>query len=256
MKKYAKMLCLALMGLAMMCSCSKRSQVEIGIRQANLECPISISEDMELSSFTVEGDYVVFTYTVLEQILEAESIYDLMNAQSIIQSAAQDEESKALFAAMADADMGLKTRVIGQASNFCKDHTYEAQQIREWLKDIESGKIDTDAAKYLEASFENAKKQCPLQVDELTTMIDCGFDGTDVYYIYQIDEEVLSMTDFAQAEEVMKEQIIAGLRNPENRAVQPIIARMKEIGAQFYYVYVGTLDEETTVQIVIDPNEL
>lgn len=91
------------------------------------------------------------------------------------------------------------------------------------------------------------------QIDYMTKMISCSFDGTNMTYIYEIDEDYATISDlnvigFANE---MKTTLYLQWRN--NSDLQEIKKALKTLKGNVKYIYVGSYSrQKITVTIDMD----
>lgn len=254
MKKFLSLLLTAILAV-MLCSCtSSRQQLEDGLKSANRECPLTVGAGVTMTGIFLENDYVVFSYLCDESSISAQDLYNGIDGETFIQMAAMEKGMNKVLNLMVDSNTGVKFRVTGTASGFCEDITFDSQEVKAWQQRLKNGEVDGSPAGYLTASMNAAKKGCPMQVDEITIMTDCGYENNTVFYTYTIlESDELTIDDID--EEAMEEMLYGNLTNGQIPAAAQLVGYVKDVNGKFRYTYVGNQTGRTMV-IVIDSDEL
>lgn len=254
MKKYLFLLLTAIIAV-MLSSCNNaQKQLEEGLKVANATCPVNIGSGITITGYFIEDNYVVFSYLCDESQISAESLFNSLDGGTFVQMAAMDENVRTVLDLMTKADVGLKFRVTGSSSGFRDDLAYENNEVKTWQKSLQNGDIDGSVDSYLKVTMDAAKKSCPMQVDEITVMTDCGYEDNAIFYIYSIIEDDEFTIDDID-EEIMEDMLRENLSDEENPAIEQLVGHAKEAGAKFRYTYIGSQTGHT-ISIVVDSEEL
>lgn len=254
MKKIFSILLTAILAVMLSSCTSPRKQLEDCIKSVNAACPQKVAPGVSITDYFLESDYMVISYLCDDSQMPAESLYKGLNGDSFKQMAAADKNGLQLLELMAKADIGLKYRVSGSNSGFRKDLSFESKDIKTWISSIKNGEVSGSDASFIASTMAAAKNGCPMQVDEITIMTDCGFENNVVYYVYSIIESnELSVDDLD--EDAMYEILLQGLTDKNNPAVRLLIERVQKINGQFRYTYVGDKTGQS-LEVIFDAKDL
>lgn len=254
MKKIFSYLLMAIVAVMLSACSDARQKLEQSVKYANSGCPQNVSADIVISGYYLEEDYVVISYLVGEESIQAEFLYNSLGAESFVQMAALDSSIRQLIDLMIKANTGLKLRVAGQKSGFRQDKTFEPTVVKEWGKRLNSGEVESSAEALLKAEMETTNQACPAQIDELTVMTRCAYeDGTICYYYNIIEGNGIMITDLNM--NLMRNNLQTALSNKQDAAISLLVRRAKEAGAKLRYVYTGSQTGKT-YEIIIDSKDL
>ena len=102
------------------------------------------------------------------------------------------------------------------------------------------------AKKYLDKAAKGV--DVPMEVDYMTTLVSCEFDGQDLIYEYEVDEDYASISELRENENIIREGIESNLEKPETQELQE---KLREIGGKMIHKYIGNETGEV-ITIVID----
>jgi len=95
-----------------------------------------------------------------------------------------------------------------------------------------------------------AKQLKGKKVDAMTRVISCDFDGSDVIYTYEIDEDVASIDDLRTMKETLKGNVKSVLDNTPGFAATK--KNLQIIDGKVVYNYVGNKSKKV-LTITIEP---
>lgn len=115
----------------------------------------------------------------------------------------------------------------------------------------------------LKYAMEEANAECPVAVDDVTTMVNCRFDGSNVYYNYVIDEEESefylyeeeSQTLLADIMKPLLEQSFVEDLGEDKEDVILLLENCIAADAELHYNYKGNISGGYS-RIVFSPYEL
>lgn len=227
MKRYLSLF-LLLLTLVCVSGCkdqSKTSELEANIEAANKICPtpfdlgtlksIKYDKKSNVVTFTVEI-YSERTGINLDSINNNRDIM-LENLRLFI----SNESGKKVAKDISDADAGLKFiyKDLSTGKNL------SVQLTSAELKDIASSDVDQSEInkRQLDASILMTNIQCPIEVDDWTTLIIVRDNGSAIIYNYEIDEEKLNMDDFSRVSNLVRDDLIEDFSN------DPSLAELKRL---------------------------
>ena len=108
-----------------------------------------------------------------------------------------------------------------------------------------------DSLKY---EAELANQLAPMSLDHMTTMMSCEFDGSNLVYNYEIDEDYSTIGEMKEKQmTTLKKTLEAQWRN--NPQLEGTKANLKTIGGKVIYNYIGDTSKKI-MSISFDPNNL
>lgn len=219
------------------------------IQQLNHNLPIKISNEIDFTSVFVENGYLVYEYAFNEKWTPISEL-SLKDTKTTIQMGMTKTENIELLKCLVKLGLGLKGRYMGDRSKKCREVVVSCEEVKEWIKMIPTKKDDTQ--EYLRLLAQSQSERCPLQVDEITTMSSCRYDGKNFYIYYIIDESIVDFEDLIEANEDIKKDIMSTL----NKDIGPryIFEKCKSANVSIRFVYKGSKSGKS-VLIECTPNE-
>ena len=111
----------------------------------------------------------------------------------------------------------------------------------------------------MESAVAEASRECPMYIDEYTTVTNIQLEGHDIVYVCSVNEYLLGMevTIFQNPEVIsaMKQEVLKALRtNPDPNVIE-LIRLCKKDNYNIVYRYVGS-SSYAIVEVRVLPDEL
>lgn len=235
---------------------SSKKELQKTIETANKECPIDLGMIGEMSSmrFDEEADEVIITMTIRKDFpLKISALQNLKNTlkRAMLGNWARTESSIKLMKDIAKANSRFTMVMQTEVTN----ENIEINISKDEVKDLAEGNIDPILPRdLLEIMAVSANAQCPMQVDEATTLSSASLEGSNFVYNYSLDENSVSIEALKQNKTVLKANIKQTLFAPD-----PIVKQMvdlcKEANIGLLYRYVGEVSGNVCV-VKFAPSEL
>lgn len=87
--------------------------------------------------------------------------------------------------------------------------------------------------------------ETPMEVDYMTILISCEFDGNNIVYDYIVDEDHATISELRDSEDEIRESIESNLKKTEE--VREMVKNLKKIGGKVIYKYYGNHSGEKIV---------
>lgn len=258
MKQILNYLIVVLMATLSFASCTSSAKkiVEQAAMEGNKQCPMTVTADVSMTSMTVEGNYLVYSYLVHENIFSVEHILDPMSEETFKQTFSLSDETRVLLNSLIAADMGLIARVKGERSGELKEKKFEPKTVKKMKAETAVPTFDSSADSFLTTTMENNKSLCPLQIDANTILVDCYYKDKQAVYVYTIIEnEILDMKVIKDSRDIFENMIKKNLCDESQKAMIILNQKVKEANACYVYKYVGDTSNEE-MAIVVNPNDL
>ena len=176
------------------CDLSKK-ELRANVESVNSECPIDLGMFGEISSmeFNEDEDEVVFTMTISKDMpIKISALNKLKNTlkRAMLGSWAESEDGIKMMKEIAKADSKITIVMQTEGTN----QNVKIKVSKDEVRDLADGKIDPISPRdLLEIYVTSTNAQCPMQVDELTTLSSASLEGDNFVYNYSIDESSISM---------------------------------------------------------------
>lgn len=260
-KNLVKWLSLFLLPCLLLSSCgqSSRNKLNEGIQSLSSSLPMSIGSGLSISAITLDDDYMTYQYEVGEEAGSdfVDYFASALTPDNMKTSLCQSADTRQLVSLMGESGVGLRCVVVDKTTGRTIEAVKcSADEVKQWSKSFSEGDFDDSAAHYLKSSMEEGNAACPVQVDEVTVMTSCDYDGEAVNYYYSLlESDALSVEQLETAREQMETFLRANLSDPENLLVVNLVKRCIEANAVMRYHYVGSISEKR-VTFEIDPKTL
>ena len=239
------------------CSCdSSKKELRANVESVNSECPIDLGMFGEISSmeFNEDEDDVVFTMTISKDMpIKISALNKLKNTlkRAMLGSWAESEEGIKLMKEIAKADS--KITIVMQTEG--TDQNVKIKVSKAEVRDLAEGKIDPISPRdLLEIYVTSTNAQCPIQVDELTTLSSASLEGDNFVYNYSIDESSISMTSIEENRESIKANLKQTLSGSDP-TIKQMVSVCKNADTGILYRYVGDISGNVCI-IKFSPSEL
>ena len=235
-------------GLMLLCSVSLLMIVMTGCQEAKLktvigiankQCPLDMGEVGNITSIIYDGDNVVYTLNMNEEITNIKILKDnpesmKSSIKMMFQNPAADV--KEMLKLMAKCNSGLHMIFVGNKSG---EHADPAQ----------SGQTK------LEAQLKMANLQFPMQASEEVVVEKIEIIGESVVYICSVDEELCPISQIEENAAEVKEGIVSTLASQTDPATQIFIKTCVENNKNITYRYIGK-DSGKQYDVVIPVSDL
>lgn len=230
-----------------------RSRIATETAAANAQCPLEAARGCHITSIGVEGENMVYTYEIDDELLAMEpSAFEEQGnvlRESIMRTFERpDSPERQLWEDVSTAGYGLKIVMDFTKARKIVTARITNDEIRERLA------ADLSAAdavrRQLAASLEVANAQCPLRVDNETVMTAVALEGDRAVYYYAVDEAALGaqVNDLAPLADSMKEAIRNNLATQNGLANEQFVDLLIRSNVELVCRYEGT---ETGQQMVL-----
>lgn len=108
-----------------------------------------------------------------------------------------------------------------------------------------TGSTGNSKYKALDAEIELANQQMPMQMTHAITLTGMLRDGFVVSYVYEVNEEVLTLDNFIADETAFKANMVNEIVN--NTEVVRFFTLIADAGCDLQYVYNGSHSGKTTI---------
>ena len=213
-------------------ACDNESRLRQGVKEANAECPVKVSEYAEFTSVEYVDGKVQYVLTVDDHLFDLNSISankQLAKSQIIMTLSNPNSSSNALLDLVKDAGADLVFIYKGR---------YNGKRVPIEISVDELNHISTDdydAEANLQGLLDITNAQCPITLDEGLVMDRVYADGKHFVYHYITDDDVVDI-DILRSNIVMaKEETLKELKR--DQSVKDIIKVLDELDMDIRYVY-------------------
>ena len=234
-------------GLMLLCSVSLLMIVMTGCQEAKLktvigiankQCPLDMGEVGNITSIIYDGDNVVYTLNMNEEITNIKILKDnpesmKSSIKMMFQNPAADV--KEMLKLMAKCNSGL--------------HMKLKEVINTNADPAQSGQTK------LEAQLKMANLQFPMQASEEVVVEKIEIIGESVVYICSVDEELCPISQIEENAAEVKEGIVSTLASQTDPATQIFIKTCVENNKNITYRYIGK-DSGKQYDVVIPVSDL
>lgn len=223
------------------CDLSKK-KLQSDIETTNKECPIDLGMLGEISSleFDEETDELIMTMTISKEMnLKVSALNKMKDAlkNTMLGAWAKSESGLKLMRKLAQADSKITIVMQTEGSN----ESLKINVSKDEVKDVAEGKIaPISPHDMLEMMVTSTNVQCPMQVDEATTLSSVSLEGGDFVYNYSTDENSVSIEALEQNKAAIKAEIKQTL-SVQDPLTKRIISICKEANAGIVFRYVGNV---------------
>lgn len=236
--------------MSVSCGQVQKGKLKMEVEAANKECPVDMGMFGRLTAITYDEDLnrVQIDYEIDEGIINIDALRSNSSAKKSLKLMWQTDDSKEFMKMIMEA--GAKLRVAYKSSGKKADFDFSPSDIHEIL-DSELSEKEC-ALQFIELQVDIINAQCPMVVDELTTMQCVEINDDTFSYVYNVDESLISMNDLKQQQALLKSSL---QQTFSDATVAMFIQQLAIAGYDLEYRYVGSLSGEET-SIVFTNNEL
>ena len=241
-------------GLMLLCSVSLLMIVMTGCQEAKLktvigiankQCPLDMGEVGNITSIIYDGDNVVYTLNMNEEITNIKILKD--NTESMKSSI------KEMLKLMAKCNSGLHMIFVGNKSGEQAVCELTAEELKEVIN-TNADPAQSGQTK-LEAQLKMANLQFPMQASEEVVVEKIEIIGESVVYICSVDEELCPISQIEENAAEVKEGIVSTLASQTDPATQIFIKTCVENNKNITYRYIGK-DSGKQYDVVIPMSDL
>lgn len=235
---------------------SSKEELKAKIEAANKECPIDLGLVGSISSyqFDEDADEVIITMTISKELpIKINVLNKLKNTlkRAMLGNWANSPSGRQLMKEIAKADSKLTFIMQLEEGN----ENLKIRLTKDEIKDLADGKIDPISPReVLEINVTSTNAQCPMQVDEYTTLSSAALEGNYFVFNYSIDENMVPIESIEQNEAAVKATLQEAIASPDPMMKQ-MIKVCKNANTGLKYRYVGDISGSACV-ITFEPSEL
>lgn len=228
-------------------SCDSKSRVrrEIAesIAEENRQCPTQVPGMGEITSMGYEDDNVVFKMKIdmpvkLSVLQEHEKLVKTNFVNGFVEGG-----SKKLSTLLIQGEVGMKIIMMGGIDNGRLEITISPEEIKQTVEH------PLTKSQMLDNQIESARMQLPIQVDEITTMVDVKIMPDRVQYVYEVADYNNEVEYMSLIEEQFKANMISGMSNPAQEKFAKLLIDNNKSVEQYY---IGTKsDSEFSVLLTV-----
>lgn len=252
-------------GLMLLCSVSLLMIVMTGCQEAKLktvigiankQCPLDMGEVGNITSIIYDGDNVVYTLNMNEEITNIKILKDnpesmKSSIKMMFQNPAADV--KEMLKLMAKCNSGLHMIFVGNKSGEQAVCELTAEELKEVIN-TNADPAQSGQTK-LEAQLKIANLQFPMQASEEVVVEKIEIIGESVVYICSVDEELCPISQIEENAAEVKEGIVSTLASQTDPATQIFIKTCVENNKNITYRYIGK-DSGKQYDVVIPVSDL
>ena len=212
----------------------QEAKLKTVIGVANKQCPIDMGAVGTITSIIYDGNNVVYTLNMNEEITNIKILKD--NPESMkssitmmFQNPAADV--KEMLKLMAKCNSGLHMIFVGNKSG----EQAVCELTAEELKEV----INTNADPAQSGQLKMANLQFPMQASEEVIVEKIEVIGESVVYICSVDEELCPISQIEENAAEVKEGIVSTLASQTDPATQIFIKTCVDNNKSIAYRYIG-----------------
>lgn len=225
-----------LMVALMMGSCAE-SKLRIAVAAINRELPKRLNEQMTMKSVELEDNYLTLLFTVnddavIDQFNENPQVMKVIARTMLLGIKEKSEEGLKLFT---EANVGVKTVMLSESGDKQATGEFTPEEIAELLS-----KEELPADNVLVLFVETINKMLPEDLGNGVTQAEAKLQEKALVYKYEVDENVLKMSDVEKEQAQMKESIKNIIRtNPRSLGGEQVLGLVASSDRSLAFEYVG-----------------
>ena len=213
----------------------QEAKLKTVIAVANKQCPIDMGAVGTITSIIYDGNNVVYTLNMNEEITNIKILKDnpesmKSSIKMMFQNPAADV--KEMLKLMAKCNSGLHMIFVGNKSGEQAVCELTAEELKEVIN-TNADPAQSGQTK-LEAQLKMANLQFPMQASEKIEVI-----GESVVYICSVDEELCPISQIEENAAEVKEGIVSMLASQTDPATQLFIKTCVNNNKNIMYRYIG-----------------
>lgn len=224
-------------------SCRRAGDLQSIVDDTNSRCPISLGLMGNITKVSLEGNTVVYDAVVDDHLVNLPKLRQNTEAmkKGIMFSFLKDKKTlNALLAEKVDLRYIYHSKSSNEPLNLLISH-----EDLEKMSNTFSGDEKKLAVMMLENQLELTRLQLPMQVDELTKLIDFRAEGNNAVYLYELDAKSVSL-DYLRAQIPSMKANAKNLFLMGDPSLQSLLNILCKAGYGLVYRYnlVGTDNQE------------
>lgn len=238
------------------CTEMKKQKIKDGIEQINKECPMDcgIMGHADSFEYDTESNTVKMSMVLNPQLgmnLSLIEKYQKEWKEETMDNYANDPNMTAFLKLLDEVGASMSVKISEETSGDNMTIDFDNTDIH----NIVTGNIPPiSPLEKLEYNAEMTKLQCPLQVDQVTTMTDVILEDNKFVYIYEIDEEQYDIDTFGEESDMIRENIKANM-NSDDPTLSAFRKVVKNAGYDVAYRYIGN-QSGTAYELIVECDEL
>lgn len=237
-------------GLILLCSLSllvitvtscQDIKLKAAIELANKQCPIDMGPAGKITSVAYDGDNVVYTFRLNEDITNIQTMKDNpkgMKESIKIMFQNPTKEAKILLELVVKCNAGLQMIYIGEESGDKVTYELATDELKEIL-DTNINASQSDLTK-LKSQVEMANLQFPMKASEEVMIEKIQLTDESVIYLCSVNEEMCSFDQVEENGEAVKQDIITTLTNQTDPVTQLFLKTCISCNRSIVYKYIGS----------------
>lgn len=224
-------------------------KVQALVDEGNKSFPMQVSEGVMATGLTLEGDNIVFNYIVKKDAMDIDALEN--NKESMKSSLSlmfNNGDSRKLVEIAVDEGVGL----IFEYKVYDSDRVLRIEMSPDEVKEILNTPSTPESR--LKALIDNSNLQLPSKIGDGLTLITINNDENNVVYVYETDEDKISLTSLKKNIKNVKAAVVEELKG-QNVAEKTFMKAVVENNKGLVYQYRGNVSKKT-VDVVINLDEL
>lgn len=251
MRNYGRLLC-ALCFLLVVASCSESGLPEM-VEYLNQECPQSIGDFGEITSYQYIDGNLKITFSVNEEYMDFDLISEneeiwKSNLLTLFQNDSGSMSS--LFDKLAEANAGFTCLYVGKQSG----REYNLTISRRDIAKISKSKVK-DPISALQSKINILEAQLPVVIEEGIVMSSIEIAGEYVVYVCECDEDLYDISEMQNYQNDIKQSLLCSFADESDGATQQEISLIKNANMGCKYMFVGNQTGKS-ILITIEYSEL
>ena len=243
------MVSMVLIGALLTFSGCTNKKIQALVDESNKSFPMQMSEGVMAIGLDLEGDNIVFKYIVKEDAMNLDAVEnDKESMKSSLSHMLNNGSSRKLVEISADEGVGL----IFEYKVYDSDRVIRIEMSPDEVKQILNTPSSPESR--LKALIDNTTLQLPLKIDEGLIFTKINNDENNVIYVYEIDEDKVSLSSIKKNIKNVKDAVVEELKG-QNVAEKTFMKAVVENNKGLVYQYVGNVSNKT-VDVVITLDEL
>ena len=231
-------------------ACRGESELEKVVKAINDECPMSAGDIGDMVSAELQGDMVIVTMNMNESVFNIDALQknpDLIKTSLVEMLKNPTEDIKTMIDELKKSTAGLTYKYVGKQTGKEISVTLSKEEIQA-LKT--SGEEDPQAV--LEAQIAVSRAQLPMKIDEVTIMKDILFEDGKVVYLYDVDEDGVSIAFLEENRSVVEENFLKVLRMQAGEmSTKPFLLACRKTNANIVFRYMGSKGSSIEFEVAI-----
>lgn len=221
------LLCLLIVALPSCTQSSARKQLKAATEQIESQTPLDIGNGISITQFSYDTDAnkVIMSMDLTAVGIPAEALRRSAEetTASLLSSIKQDRNNK-FYQLIVKAGASLTIRAISNGEMV--EFDIPAEDLSKAFNTDSTP--EEDYAETLDRTIEGDKARCPMQIDEITTLVDVEDNGLYIIYSYTLaEDDTFTVKDLNEKEEMFRDSIVEGLDTPLGKRLMALFAANK-----------------------------